>query len=146
MLFRSRLSESLSADLEGRDIRVMGMVEGLPDLSAVGQRFRFRVEQASLATGEKIHIPTRLSLGWYTDRSFDPPVLKSGQRWQLSVRLKRPHGLSNSGGFDVEAWLLNEGLRATGYVQATEYRRLDDQTVHFAVWIDRARAGLREKI
>jgi competence protein ComEC len=62
------------------------------------------------------------------------------------VRLKRPHGLSNPGSFDSEAWLLNEGLRATGYVQAEGHQLLDEQIEHPKIWIDRARAALREKI
>ena len=141
-----RLNESLSAELEGRDIRVIGTVEGLPDLGLAGERFRFHVEQANLPTGELVTVPARVSLGWYADRSGDPPVLISGQRWQLTVRLKRPHGLANPGGFDVEVWLLNEGLRATGYVQNKDYQLLGEQTAHPKILIDRARAALREKI
>ena len=87
-----------------------------------------------------------MSLGWYADRSGELPVLISGQRWQLTVRLKRPHGHANPGGFDVEVWLLNEGLRATGYVQNKDYQLLGEQTAHPKIWIDRARAALREKI
>ncbi len=145
-LAHERLSESLSADVEGRDIRLLGSVEGLPDLGATGERFRFRVEQANLMTDEKISVPSHVSLGWYSDRSSDPPELKSGQRWQLTVRLKRPHGLSNPGVFDAEAWLLNEGVRATGSVQAQGNQLLDEQIAHPKIWIDRARATLREKI
>ena len=145
-LAHDRLSESLSADVEGRDIRLIGSVEGLPDLGATGERFRFRVEQAYLMTDEKITVPSSVTLGWYADRSGDPPVLKSGQRWQLTVRLKRPHGLSNPGVFDAEAWLLNEGLRATGYVQAEGNQLLGEQIEHPKIWIDRTRAALREKI
>ncbi|MCE2871544.1 MAG: DNA internalization-related competence protein ComEC/Rec2 [Oxalobacteraceae bacterium] len=141
-----RLNENLSAEYEGRDIRVIGMVEGLPDLGPAGERFRFRVEYASLPTGEKITVPTQVSLGWYADRSGELPVLISGQRWQLTVRLKRPHGHANPGGLDVEVWLLNEGLRATGYVQNKDYQLLGEQTSHPKIWIDRARAALREKI
>ena len=145
-LAHERLSQSLSAEVEGRDIRLIGSIEGLPDLGATGKRFRFRVEQASLMTDEKITVPSHVSLGWYSDRSSDPPELKSGQRWQLTVRLKRPHGLSNPGVFDAEAWLLNEGLRATGSVQAQGHRLLDEQIAHPKIWIDRTRAALREKI
>jgi competence protein ComEC len=65
-LAHERLSESLSADVEGRDIRLIGSVEGLPDLGATGERFRFRVEQASLMTDEKISVPSHVSLGWYS--------------------------------------------------------------------------------
>ena len=145
-LAHDRLNEYLSAELEGRDIRVVGVVEGLPDLRPAGERFRFRVEQAHLPTGEKITLPAQVSLGWYTGRSGEPPVLISGQRWQLTVRLKGPHGLANPGGFDVEVWLLNEGLRATGYVHNKDYQLLGEQTAHPRIWIDRARAALREKI
>lgn len=145
-LAHERLNESLSAELEGRDIRVIGTVEGLPDLGPAGERFHFRVDQANLPTGERVTVPTRVSLGWYADRSGDPPLLISGQRWQLTVRLKRPHGLANPGGFDVEVWLLNEGLRATGYVQNVGYQLLAEQMAHPKIWIDRARAALREKI
>ena len=42
---------------------------------------------------------------------------RAGERWRLVVRLKRPHGNVNPHGFDVEAWLLENGLRATGYVR-----------------------------
>ena len=55
-----------------------------------------------------------------------PPAIAAGERWQLVVRLKRPHGTVNPHGFDVEAWLLENGIRATGYVRADERnRRLD---------------------
>jgi competence protein ComEC len=33
------------------------------------------------------------------------------ERWQLVVRLKRPHGTVNPHGFDIEAWL--SGKRAS---------------------------------
>ena len=40
-----------------------------------------------------------------------------------TVRLKRPHGTVNPHGFDVEAWLLENDLRATGYVRNDEGNR-----------------------
>jgi competence protein ComEC len=33
------------------------------------------------------------------------------------VRLQRPHGNADPQGFDYEAWLLGQGVRATGYVR-----------------------------
>ena len=71
-------------------------------------------------------LPRRLSLAWYAQwqkgGAIDPvPVLVAGERWRLVLRLKRPHGTVNPDGFDVEAWLLENNLRATGYV-----RRDDD--------------------
>ena len=66
-------------------------------------------------------MPSRVSLAWYsamaTRRGGEVPELHAGERWQLAVRLKRPHGTVNPHGFDVEAWLLENDLRATGYVR-----------------------------
>jgi competence protein ComEC len=72
-------------------------------------------------------IPKKMSLGWF-DQTFQStqsaqspqiqtssiPTLKPGQRWQFTVRLKRPHGNANPNGFDYEVWLLEQGVRATG--------------------------------
>jgi competence protein ComEC len=43
--------------------------------------------------------------------------MAAGERWQLTVRLKAPHGGSNPFGFDYELWLWEQGLQATGYVR-----------------------------
>ena len=66
-------------------------------------------------------MPERVSLGWY--RGFDgdallaapPQELRAGQRWRFTVRLRQPHGTLNPHGFDLELWLFEQGLRATGY-------------------------------
>jgi competence protein ComEC len=48
----------------------------------------------------------------------DPGVEpRAGERWRLPVRLKRPHGAMNPHGFDVELWMWERGLRASGYVR-----------------------------
>jgi competence protein ComEC len=40
-----------------------------------------------------------------------------GERWGLAVRLKRPHGLMNPGGFDQEGWLFQNNIQALGTVR-----------------------------
>lgn len=62
-------------------------------------------------------------------RSEGPPLLqgtpaadpriepRAGERWRLPVRLKRPHGAMNPHGFDLELWMWERGLRASGYVR-----------------------------
>jgi competence protein ComEC len=60
-------------------------------------------------------------LSWYQGRREDSPerlVVLPGERWRFTVRLKRPHGNANPGGFDYEAWLLERNIRATGYIRA----------------------------
>src|SRR5437762_1032254 len=54
------------------------------------------------------------------------PPIHAGERWALTVRLKRPHGTVNPHGFDVEAWLLQNDFRATGYVRADDDNRRVD--------------------
>jgi competence protein ComEC len=44
--------------------------------------------------------------------------IQEGDRWQLVVRLKRPRGTLNPGGFDYQSWLLQSGYSATGYVKS----------------------------
>ena len=50
---------ALAVDHEGRDIRVVGVVSGLPSRFENGLRFDFSVEQAEAA------LPAHLSLAWY---------------------------------------------------------------------------------
>lgn len=144
-----RLQHSLSVALEGRDIAVVGEVRGLPDVGATGTRFRFRPLQANLPEGEAVYLPGDLSLGWYGEEGDSPPVLRSGERWRLVVRLKRPHGLINPAGFDAEAWMLNEDLRATGYIRPAGGQRIAAAPPWWrspGAAIDNLRASIREKI
>ncbi len=144
LLARQRLAEVLPPALEGRDLRLTGVVSGLPDPVPGGLRFQFDVEAAQL-DGQAVPVPGKISLGWYADDD-DIPALLPGERWQLVARLKRPHGLANPYGFDAEAWLLSEGLRATGYVRAGDAQRIHEFVFSLRDAVGRARAGLRERI
>src|SRR5213593_3526511 len=114
-----RLADELPSVWEGRDIELVGIVDDLPQPADRGMRFALSVE--GVVTAGAI-VPSRLSLAWYTgwqrNGSGDAvPELHAGERWHLTVRLKRPHGTVNPNGFDVEAWLLENNLRATGNVR-----------------------------
>ncbi|MBU3694929.1 MAG: DNA internalization-related competence protein ComEC/Rec2 [Rhodocyclaceae bacterium] len=72
-------------------------------------------------------------------RPSAPPTLAAGERWQLTVRLKPPQGLHNFHGFDYEAWLFAQGIRATGSIRAA--KRLGES------WhLDARLAALREAV
>lgn len=129
-----RLSERLPAELEGVDLLVTGVISGLPQGNPTGTRFVFEPESARLA-GQPVALPPKLSLGWY--RGFDPDAmvggppeaLRAGQRWQLTLRLRQPHGSMNPHGFDLELWLFEQGIGAGGYVRAVPgavNRKLDE--------------------
>ena len=61
------------------------------------------------------------------------------------MRLRRPHGLANPNGFDFEAWLLEQGIRATGYVRADPADRLRDAMVRRPQYlVEQAREWVRD--
>jgi competence protein ComEC len=113
------LQRQLPASLEGKDVVVEGTVASLPERDA--RRARFEFEVAKLYPGDASPAaPGRILLNWY----YPDTELHVGDRWRLHVRLKRPHGLRNPGGFDYEAWLFRHRIRATGYVRDDRDNRL----------------------
>jgi competence protein ComEC len=143
-----RLADALPAASEGRDIRLTGVVDELPQSTDRGIRFAFAVESF---IPREAGAPPRVSLAWYSgfvaDTPADVPVLHAGERWSLAVRLKRPHGTVNPHGFDVEAWLLANDLRATGYVRKDEAnRRIDAFAGRAEDHVARARETIRDRI
>jgi competence protein ComEC len=136
-----RLADELAFADEGRDIRLEGVVASLPQHFERGVRFEFDVERV-LTQGS--HVPARVMLGWYA-RELD---IRPGQRWEFTVRLRRPHGALNPGGFDLEAWMLERNLRASGYVRspASSPRLVAPMVWRPGYAIERARAGLREQL
>lgn len=125
------LTQQLAQQQEGIDIPLSGWVASLPVSDERRTRFLFEVEHVELADTSRI--PAKLQLSWYNNA----PSLRPGDRCRLVVRLKRPWGSLNPGGFDYEQWLFREGVRATGYVRSG--------TVEAASWrypLQRLRAAL----
>ena len=146
-----RLADGLLPALEGRDLVVTGVISDLPRASLQGTRFSFDVESATLE-GLPVRVPQRLALGWY--RGFDGESLvagaaedlRAGDRWQLTVRLRQPHGSQNPHGFDLELWLWERAIRAGGNVRAVPgatNRRLGSEQ---GAPVQRARQELRDAI
>ena len=144
-----RLASALPQAWEGEDIRVVGVIDELPQPSERGVRFMFAVE-TTVTLG--VVVPPRISLAWYAQGPWGGPVepiptLAAGERWQLIVRLKRPHGTVNPHGFDIEAWLLENNLRATGYVRRDgSNRRLDAFAGRPGDYVQRARSAVRDRV
>jgi len=143
-----RLADALPAAWEGADIAVVGVVDDLPQASDLGTRFAFAVERVETAGAI---VPERLSLAWYAQRRKggevdEIPALAAGERWRLVVRLKRPHGTVNPYGFDVEAWLLENGFRATGYVRSDDANnRIEAFAGRASDYVQRARTAVRDR-
>jgi competence protein ComEC len=103
-----RMADALPGEWEGRDITLTGVVATLPQSYERSVRFEFDVEQVRTPEAQ---VPRRIVLSWWGAGGRDGaavqlPEVHPGERWQFTVRLKRPHGLANPHGFDYEAWLL----------------------------------------
>jgi competence protein ComEC len=140
-----RMADWLAPELEGRDLDVVGVVSGLPALSERAVRFEFEVESA------EVRLPRKLLLAWHRGPwTEEGPALLGesvhpGERWLFTVRLRRPHGHVNPYGFDYEAWLLERGVGATGYVrQRGEQKRIGFRN-QFPDLVERAREAVRDR-
>jgi competence protein ComEC len=107
------LEARLPAELEGRDLDVVGVVDELPLERPEATRATLRIERASL-DGVDIALRGRMRVAWY---DAPPGALEACSRWHLRVRAKRPRGLVNPGGFDAERSALERGVVATGYIR-----------------------------
>ncbi len=140
---QQRLAVSLPDQWQGRDIRVTGVVADLPRDHQHGQRFSFDVENTLTPLAS---VPRHIYLSTYRDWKTAPPVLHAGERWQLTVRLKQPHGSSNPHGFDFEAWALENNVRAVGYVNnKADNLRLAEFAGGFNYHIEHWREVVRDK-
>ena len=116
-------TSALNPALEGRPLWLEGVVAAMPQRHDDSLRFVFEVTRASDASGAPVQVPPKVMLGWYGARVGGdaalrpPPPVRAGDRWRLPVRLKAPHGHLNPHGFDLELWLWEQGLQASGYVR-----------------------------
>ena len=92
---------ALDANLEGRDIHVIGVVVAMPQRSEAGLRFRLAVESAQLDAAPAA-VPPLIDLAWYSgmlafgaggsatqlELQRQPDDLRAGERWQMTVRLR----------------------------------------------------------
>jgi competence protein ComEC len=96
---------------------------------------------AIASNGVPVKLPKKLRLSWY----YPDQKIKAGQQWSFTVKLKRPHGSLNPGGFDYERWLFSEGIGATGYVRPSPAPGLlGNQSVWFS--IDVWRQAIADKV
>jgi competence protein ComEC len=146
-------ASALEPALEGQDLRIVGVVTDMPQRSEAGLRFSLACESAQLA-GRAVTVPPRMDVGWYSagncpggESTAAMADVRAGERWELTLRLKAPHGSSNPHGFDYELWLWERGVQATAYVRAgprdAAPRRLG-QTLRYPLAL--LRQGVRERI
>lgn len=133
-----RLSDELPKNWQQKSITLIGVIASLPEQTEHGERFEFDVERvltkADDSKSKSLNVPKHISLSFYpkdfyaktpfnpansaNSANYSKPISQfhAGQRWQFSVKLKRPHGTYNPHGFDFEAWALAQNIRATGTI------------------------------
>ena len=139
------LQEQLPSVLEGQDLRVIGRIADIPVQGERNLRFAFNVEQAWHGD-QRVKIPHRIQLSVYENYSAPYQV---GDAWEFMVRLKRPHGFHNPGGFDYAGYLFQQRVRATGYVRepaTSPYRVNAEAGIPFSYRLNRFRQSLSERI
>ncbi len=145
---QQRLSDALPVEWEGENIQVIGVVAAMPQPYERSLRFEFDIER--VLTPQAV-VPAHIALSWWGSstregRSATLPELRAGERWQLTVRLRRPHGTLNPHGFDYEAWLLERGIRATGYVRPGGNHRIAPLVARPQYLVERVREAVRARI
>lgn len=146
----------LPIELEQQSLLLHGRIDGLVEQRAALVRaesaqhgaatpqpvlhFQFAVEERTAVDSAAVDVansdthlartlqlPRLLQLNWYDAER----VPQAGERWQLRVKLKRPRGFANPGGFDYAAWLVANRIGATGYVE----RSSDNRALARAPWL-----------
>ena len=132
---RLQLDSRIPTDCEGKRLLVLGEIVGLPESAEpLGVRFRFKPDFISVESQSCLQEAALWQLSWRADESPLP-----GERWQLMVKLKRPHGLQNPGGFDMERWQHAKGVTATGWVRSGQRMREAKPSIDLWRWQIRQR-------
>lgn len=106
----------LPTTYERVDFDVIGRVIGLPTKSDQAIKFRFQVESTHAPLLESSLPARRIQLSCYRC----PHRIEADQRWQFTVRLKRPHSYASWGAFDYQKYLFRHKIVAHGYVRQPE--------------------------
>ncbi|MDN5871260.1 MAG: DNA internalization-related competence protein ComEC/Rec2 [Nitrococcus sp.] len=112
------LESRLPRALDGRLLVLEGVVIGLPEHTAVRQRFLVRPTRIIDYPAQR-PLPRSIRLSWYGRA----PDVHPGEHWRWRVKLRQPRGLMNPGSFDYERWLFQNRIDATGYVRDTGQAR-----------------------
>ena len=103
------LSNRISPEAEGQELIITGKIIGIPAVRDDGVRFLMDVTRAKYAEASQLAEGSQLADGSYKSTNLKGIVrlgwfqqaeeLKSGETWHLKVKLKRPSGFMNPGGF-----------------------------------------------
>ena len=151
-----RLNDQLPAEWQQKSINIVGIIATLPEVTEKGERFQFDVEKIlTQDTTKTLKIPSHISLNFYgnsgsTNLNNKPSRLNqfhAGERWQLTVKLKRPHTTYNPHGYDFEIWALENNIRATGSISSKSgYKKLNNFVWRPSYMVERVRERVGNQI
>ncbi len=104
----SILAQTFSTALESQDIIIVGHIVDLPQQVERKLQFHFIPEQLK---DKQYDFTGKIYLTWYKTTH----ELRPGQRWQFTVRLKKPHSSSNFGVPKYSAQV--KRISAVGYIR-----------------------------
>jgi competence protein ComEC len=136
------LNNQLTNDLVAQDIFVEGKIIDLPEEDSRRQLFTVLVTKAfekQPDPNNKLPIvfkqfPKKIRLS-----SFGDVRVKTGEHWRLLVKLKKPRGFVNPGGFDYQTFMLRGGLGAQGYLRDSLHNKLIQPQPDFSMDVLRYR-------
>ena len=134
------LAKRLPVQLAQKNIAVTGTIISLPIEEKIMSRFLLQTEYFN-GKNEK----RRLQLSWQNPH----PILHVGEKWQITVRLKPPHGLNNFGVPNHLNYYWTHIIHATGFVVSkAEFKKLSDYDFFFAVahWRQQLQDDIRKTI
>lgn len=158
-----RLDMQWPDQLDNQIITLTGQVDSMPATQDWGVQMTVRVHEVRLNDqrwrggqpwGNMPGVcPDRVAVTWASANGAYQGPVQAGQTWQWPVRLHRPDGRFNPGGFDSEQWLFQQGLRAQGKVIRikTDSGLMPPRLLHRAqgvdaTWLDRMRDGLAQRV
>ncbi|MDR3478769.1 MAG: DNA internalization-related competence protein ComEC/Rec2 [Gammaproteobacteria bacterium] len=130
----------LDENWEGKPLSASGYIASIPDKNIRGTSFLFALKELQYEN-KKIKCHSKIRLTWRNEKE----TLHVGDGWRFVVHLKKTYGTLNPGGFDYEAFALQEGIRANGYV-VTKFPSMHLSSHWYRYSIDRVREFLKEKM
>lgn len=155
--YRAQLhaANELPRQFEQVELVVQGVITSLPSGDEQARHFQFQLLNLPADMQSAWPSAVEVNLAWYGQAAcgLDLRRLAAGQRWQLPIRLRRPHGPQNPGGFDYELWLFEQNLRASAYVSSSTHpghcdkiKQLASATPGWQFQLQNLRGALRDKI
>ncbi len=138
---QQRLDDGLADAHQDQVSRLVLRVAALPDGDAKRQRFL-----AEVMPPARPGIPSHVQVTWQAGAGSNQavPQVLPGQVWRMALVLRRPHGLLNPAGPDVEGRMFANGIRATGTVRGQPVLLNDRPWATPGIAIERARHLVRE--